>query len=163
MRITARPSARATLTAGALIALAAAVLNAYLLDGFWGSVLSAVGAAPTEFSSGYSDQAFRRVKKGMTTEEVRQILGAPWFVVLTYPDGTDLAFDGFRENPYVDGIGWNDTRRTKADARSELGDPRSEGWSYSRSPTTSPYAVRLVRFEHGHVSGVVHAVYGWPD
>jgi hypothetical protein len=143
-----------------VVAGAAVLLNAYLLDGIGGWFLSGVGAAPTEFSIGYSVPAFRRVKKGMTTEEVRQIFGAPLFVVITYSNGTSLAFQRFRDKPYIDGIGWKDSRISKEDARREFGEPRSEGWSYGKSPTTSPYSVRLVRFERERVVDVVHTLGG---
>jgi hypothetical protein len=105
VRTTARRSIRTALIAGAVIAVTTLILNAYLLDGVWGAFLSAVGAAPTQSPIGYSDRAFRRIKKGMSTDQVSQILGPPLFVVRTYSNGTRLAFEGLGEKPYIDGIG----------------------------------------------------------
>ncbi len=72
--------------AGALVVVAVSV-NAYLLDGIVGWTWAAVGAAPTEFGKGYSDRSFRRVRNGMTREEVSGLLGNPLEVRLDYRDG----------------------------------------------------------------------------
>jgi len=57
------------------------LLNNYLLDGIHGwfasTVLDFGKDEDTEYAPGYSDQAFRTIKVGMTTQEVLAILGPP--------------------------------------------------------------------------------------
>jgi hypothetical protein len=56
-------------------------VNNYLLDGIHGWFVSRVLGfgkdEDTEYSRGYSDQAFRTIKVGMTEQEVLAILGPP--------------------------------------------------------------------------------------
>jgi hypothetical protein len=154
MDITSRRWKR-TAAVSSVVVVAAVLVNAYLLDGVVGWFCTAIGAAPTEFAAEYSEQSFRRVKKGLTSEEVRRILGVPLYVVLTYSNGTELKFEGLSGKPY-NGIGSLVSQVTKEVARSKFGDPRTEGWSYGRSPTTSPYRVRYIVFERERVVDVVH-------
>lgn len=54
-----------------------ALLNSYLLDGITGLMLSKIFRENTEYSPNYSDQAFRKVKKGFSKDEVLNIIGEP--------------------------------------------------------------------------------------
>jgi hypothetical protein len=144
-----------TAAVSSVVVVAAVLFNAYLLDGIVGWFRTAIGAAPTECSAGYSEQSFRQIKKGFTNDEVRHILGVPLYVVLTYSNGTYLKCEGLSGEPY-NGIGSIGSRVTQEEARIDFGDPRTEEWSYGRSPTTLPYRVRHIVFEPGRVVDVVH-------
>jgi hypothetical protein len=133
-----------------LVGVAVISLNAYVLDGILGWFYAAIGAAPTEFAVGNSDQSFRRIKEGMGTEEVKHILGAPLYVAVTYSNGERLGFEGLDGKPY-NGIGWSVNQLTRDEAGRTFGDPETEAWVYARSPTTSPYQVRYVRIDAGRV------------
>ena len=53
---------RKTAAIAGVVVVAVVVLDAYLLDGVFGRFWTAIGAAPTEFAAGYSDESFRRIK-----------------------------------------------------------------------------------------------------
>jgi hypothetical protein len=52
-------------------------LNSFLLDGLEGTSNSLLLGEDTYYSAGYSDSAFRKVKIGMTKDQVRALLGEP--------------------------------------------------------------------------------------
>ena len=65
-----------------LISLIAVVLvllgfHYYCLDGISGWLLSRFYDEDTPYAPGYSDSAFRKVREGMTEDEVRDLLGQP--------------------------------------------------------------------------------------
>ena len=96
----------------------------------------------------------------MTTDEVKQLLGAPLFITLKYSNGEILQFEGLSGKPH-NGFGAIVSLLTKDVARAKFGDPQHEGWAYSRSPTTSPYSFRSIGFERGRVVDVAHGLGGW--
>jgi outer membrane protein assembly factor BamE (lipoprotein component of BamABCDE complex) len=57
------------------------VLHHYLLDGldgwFFSAVLDFEEDEDTVYAPGYTDKGFRRIKRGMTEQEVLNILGVP--------------------------------------------------------------------------------------
>lgn len=53
-----------------------AVLRYYTLDGIWGWFFSSLGD-DTEYAPGYSDHGFRRIRIGMTEQEVLSLVGPP--------------------------------------------------------------------------------------
>jgi hypothetical protein len=60
-----------------LVVLALGFLHFYLLDGLDGWFFSLPGKEATYYSKGYSDSGFRRIKIGMSEEDVLTILGEP--------------------------------------------------------------------------------------
>lgn len=62
-----------------MVAIAGALLAAdgYLLDGLDGLMWAAILAEDTVYASGYSDAGFRRVRLGMTYDDVRRLIGEP--------------------------------------------------------------------------------------
>ena len=63
-------------TIAALMATAAA-LQFWLLDGIQGEIASWTLGEHTEYSAGYSDEGFRRIEPGMSSEEVIRLIGEP--------------------------------------------------------------------------------------
>lgn len=59
----------------ALVAAGLAWLNSYLLDGLWGLVN--IIFEDTRYAEGYSASRFKRVKVGMTSQQVLYLLGEP--------------------------------------------------------------------------------------
>ena len=52
-------------------------VHLYLLDGLDGWIFSRLVESDTRYASGYSDNAFREVKAGMSFADVTDILGSP--------------------------------------------------------------------------------------
>jgi hypothetical protein len=72
---------RRSLTIGVLVlffvVLGAAVAHWYLLDGLDGWLFSLGVEEDTNFAAGYSDEAFRALRKGMRSDDVQRLLGPP--------------------------------------------------------------------------------------
>jgi len=132
---------------GALIIaiLTVITVEAYLFDGIDGSVYSAIGGAPTQYASKYTESAFRRVRIGMNREEVKRLLGDPLTITVEYFGGEFVQLDTARGVSKMDGV--MNSRRDR---------PQSELWRYAKSPTTSPYLIRVIEFRGETVSRVVH-------
>lgn len=100
----------------------------YTLDGFGGLFFGDICKDDTtEYASGYSDSGFRRLRKGMTEEDVRALLGEPL-----------LRLDIATQNKLSPG-----------------GSAKAEAWRYSRTPNDGSYRKRIVCFEDGKVDTVL--------
>lgn len=78
--------------------LAARLVTTYRpLDGPLGAVLASTLEEDTTFAAGFSDDAFSRVRKGMSALEARSAVGVEPLSVSRYPDG--LQVWRFSESP----------------------------------------------------------------
>jgi len=105
----------------------------YPLDGLTGVVFGTLfhTVDTTEYASGYCDKAFRKLNRGMSSSEVRALLGAPlskWDLA----SRRELAGDEFAE---------------------------MEAWVYSRSKNDGDYRIRTVHFNSGKVTRVYSEYY----
>lgn len=85
----------------------------------------------TEYASGYSDKAFRRLSRGMSSNDVKTLLGEPfrrWDIV----SRKELFGSQFAEN---------------------------ETWVYSRSTHDGSFRIRSVQFCNGRVEKVYSEYY----
>jgi len=94
------------------------------LDGLGGNLLGVLFRPDTEYTAGYTDAAFRKVRERLSKEQVLDLLGFPFY---TNEDWS---------NPGPE-----------------------ERWWYSRSPGSTHYRMREVRFRDDHVSQTVHYFY----
>jgi hypothetical protein len=146
-----------------LLVACVAALHAYSLEGIDGWFFSRFKndfPEDTEYAPGYSDQAFRRVRRNMTEAEVRNVLPPPLAEVWIYDDRgptlTSIDFAGER----VEGVRVGESAKlkdvrsgmTKAEVLRLVGEPREKTFVYSRRPTDVSYHVRVVRFRDGRVA-----------
>jgi len=121
----------------------------------------------TEYAAGYSDQAFRTTRSGMTEQQVRAILGPPLTVSWSYdPENRNnkCVWISFQNDKVVashyqecDAIGIrNGMSITEASA--QVNPPDEIFWSYSKSHAGTHFRVRMLKFSHGRVSSVTT---GW--
>lgn len=69
---------RALVIACSLVAAGVAIFILLPIDGYGGWVLSFLAdKEDTVYASGYSDEGFRRIRPGMSEQEVVDLLGAP--------------------------------------------------------------------------------------
>jgi outer membrane protein assembly factor BamE (lipoprotein component of BamABCDE complex) len=146
-------------------------LHVYLLDGLHGWFFSS-GEGPFEedtvYAPGYSDKAFRRVKRGMSEQEVLNILGSPlgesWCYEKTEHERFRIWFADERisyvyiyhsdtDSPQVH-EGMEKTRVLKM-----LGNPTKKSWVYSESPGDKSYRVRVILFKDDNVTKKKHYFY----
>jgi inner membrane protein len=129
----------------------------------------------TEYTSGFSEAAFRSVTTGQSQEQVRQILGLPfnefWFYTPTDsrpPDERPVPADHAClivrfEQGVVAGLQDADACRMqgvragspRGDVDKQLGSPSESCWQYSKSQGGGHYRERLVCFSHGKVHMIV--------
>lgn len=131
MRLFSSMRSKAYIVWGVLTSLLFYWKFCYSLDGltglFFGDLLTRVDT--TEYASMYSDKGFRKLRIGMSSDEVKSLLGEPlcrWDI--SSPKGKVL-----RENFAVE----------------------NEAWTYSRSPNDSDYRIRVVHFHLGKVSKTI--------
>lgn len=81
-----------------LVVLSLGSLHFYLLDGLDGWFFGLSGNETTYYSSGYSENGFRRIRVGMDEKEVLSVLGEP---LSRYPirerAQTGWRYSGYRE------------------------------------------------------------------
>jgi hypothetical protein len=137
----------------------AALFQYWSLDGLGGVLFSALFREDTEYASGYSDRAFRRVKQNMSEETVRQILGSPLvetWIYASVPDPGCFMVSFERERVLdsdfrgCDELGIRKGMH-KAEATARLKAPEEIWWHFSRSPGHTHYRVRSVKFLNRHV------------
>ena len=124
-----------TLSCALIILLVTAHL--YLLDGLTGGLfLRMLGEDDTVYADGYSDAAYRQIRRGSTATEVRNLLGEPFETF------------GMIEDRRADDGWW-------------YGRPESDatGWSYTITPNSSHYRKRIIVFREGHVVDKVNKIY----
>ena len=67
---------RANLIAGTIL-LSVVIAHFWSLDGIHGNLFGLIGHEDTVYSQRYTDAGFRRIRKGMTEQQVIDILGKP--------------------------------------------------------------------------------------
>ena len=153
-----------------LVVGCAAALHAYSLEGIDGWIFSRLEIhfpQDTVYAPGYSDQAFRRVRRNMTEAEVRNVLPRPLAEVWIYDESgpvlTSIDFVGERvetlrngDSPKLKGV---QRGMTKADVVRLLGEPGERTFVYSRRPTDASYHVRVVLFRNGRVAERISEFY----
>ncbi|HMO41600.1 MAG TPA: hypothetical protein PKE17_19465 [Saprospiraceae bacterium] len=115
-----------------LVILAAAIIyHRFSLDGLDGALFSSGMEYDTQFATQYSDQKFRAITAGMTTNELIEILG----------------------NPLV--IWTRDKVFTKEGTRDEhiRDQDITYIWKYSISPSDTHYHMRTISVKNGIVVG----------
>jgi hypothetical protein len=118
----------------------------------------------TEYASGFSESALRRVKQGQSETSVREALGPPlseyWFYRFdeTQPcQGIGIANDvvvSARDPEACLEIGV-DVGTARASVRSTLGVPLQACWRYTRRAADAFFRMRAVCFENGTVTAVI--------
>ena len=139
----------------------------YLLDGLDGFIFSILPEQNTEYSSGYSDARFRKIRKGMSQEEVLNLLGKPicenWIYskkdsrlesILFIDDRLHYIHKG--ENKQIKLLKLGMHRKEVCD---KIGEPLLKAWGYSHSPKDMSYRVRSILFEEDKVIKIIHEFY----
>lgn len=144
----------------------ALVYHFYPLDGIVGSLLSLGRTHDTAYSPGYSDRAFRGLKRGDDKKEVLNLLGSPLTETWKYDQNSRVFFEKnivYRSFCYEDNLGERMKKikegMRKKDVLEVLGTPPSEIWFYSRSPGDTDYKCRVILLENGKVFEKHHEYY----
>jgi len=116
----------------AFVAMGLLGLHCYMLDGLTGWFFSLDVPNNTVYASAYTDAAFRKIKVGMTTNEVQTILGTP-LCVYGEKDPTGKPWK------YYEQIG--------------------ELWQYSKAIEDLSFHVRNIVFKNGKVHEIVCEYY----
>jgi len=167
--------------------LTAASLTAVWLVSFWliasgdpirDSILGFALRENTSYASGFSDAAFRSVTPGMSEQDLRGLLGAPYREDWYYPPRDQPAL---RAGEAFAGAAWRECVGMRFeygftvstidqdscgnlglwigtsldDARRVLGPPREACWGYTWSPTGAFHRLRLVCFLNSRVDVVL--------
>ena len=96
-----------------------------MLDGIGGEISSLVFSPDTKYSENYSHENFRKIKNGMTEEQVTLLIGKPLTI-------------------------WEPYKSTK-----HIDKKHYVGFQYSTSPTSVDYRLRQVYFDNGVVAEVI--------
>lgn len=141
-------------------------LDAWLLDGLAGSLFASWGE-DTAYAPGYSAARFRRVKSGMSEEEVVLLIGSPlrklWTYELSSGSIERVIFKGDIVTAFTPREG--EISRTlrlgllSGEVEVRVGAPTHDTWIYSETVNDGSYRVRLVRFEDGRVVETIHKFY----
>jgi hypothetical protein len=160
---------RAILTAVTIPALMLTVLHAYSLEGIDGWFFSRFPAQfpqDTQYAPGFTDAAFRRLRKRMTEADVARQLPQPLGEVWIYSDGQRPApLVGFTSDvvDHVDAdrrlLARVQVGATKREVLGQLGEPREKTLVYSRRPTDVSYHVRVVLLRDGRVAERISEFY----
>jgi hypothetical protein len=147
----------------ALVAIAAG-LHIRLLDGLAGELLARTLGDTTRYAAGYTDHAFRQVRRGMAGKEVAQLIGDPlsesWVFemsecrLVSVRNGfvTSFLVKACEEKGIKAGL-------AAAEAIRLLGSPPEVDWLFSESTTDSHYRQRVVELQGGRVSRIVAEFY----
>jgi hypothetical protein len=117
------------------VVAAMTVTHLVLLDGLGGAIWALLGE-DTLYTTEYSSLAFRGVRLGDTADKVRSQLGDP------------METFGMKKVDSADD-GW----------LYRLSDSDAEGWSYSRSPGSDSYRIRVVVLKNRRVVDKVAKFY----
>ena len=119
-----------------------------------------VTSQKTAYASGYSEQLFRSVTWGMSTNDVERLLGAPLSETWIYDCATvGMVGDKVTSlgNPRCS---WPNGKPTSAiEVLKMRGEPRQMIWDYSRSLSQGSYHQRRVYFRRSRVEKKEAAVY----
>ena len=127
----------------------------YSLDGFAGIFFGDLFPTDdsTEYASGYCDSGFRKLRKGMTMDEVQSLLGPPLETyefhiqpsgkhALVVKDGKPLGVRSFHPPEQLS---------TK--------DTPVKTWRYSRTPNDGSFRMRNVSFQEGKIISIFSEFY----
>jgi hypothetical protein len=155
---------RRILLALIFVTVAATWLHLRLLDGLDGFILGLFLSEDTRYAEGYSDAAFRRIRKGMTTSQVVSLIGHPIAQSWTYErEGRDPLVMFFNAEERLRHVSGQDHDRdsvpplgtTSSQVLASLDTPTWIAYRYSESPTDTHYRVRSVIFNKGIVDHTV--------
>ena len=128
------------------------------------ALIGAVLREDTEYSSRYSEEAFRTIHAGQSAAEVRDLVGAPFGESWFYVDLPDRCPGAHFEGDVVVGPSWAACEKigvkpgvSRADAERLLGPepPLDICWRYTRSPGQGRFRLRMVCFMSDRVSVVI--------
>jgi inner membrane protein len=128
------------------------------------AVIGAVIRENTEYSTRYSEERFRTIRRGQSAAEVRDIVGAPFGESWFYADRPNTCPGAHFEDDVVVAPTWAACEKigvrpgvSRTDAERLLGSepPLDVCWRYSRSPGHRPFRLRMVCFSDKRVTGVV--------
>ena len=144
------------------------------LDGVSGLIFAPVFGDTTTYAPRYSDSGFRRVRKGMSEQQIQDLIGSPlgetWgYVPLherkPYDSSDPCAWVHIRDGRVEEYV---DPRCTKQGVRpfmpvpelaKLLGPTTFVKWRYSESRVNSSYRIRVVDFSNGRVVEKVSEFY----
>ena len=138
--------------------------HSWSLDGFRGLAFGVLFDEDTSYANGYSNRSFRRIRVGMTKEQVEALVGLPlgetWSYEVTRP--RQRCTSVHVRNGQVKSFAFSDCEQLGirigmpvTAASSHLGAaPDIIYWLYSESPSSTHYRERVVRFSRNHVIGV---------
>jgi hypothetical protein len=138
-----------------------ATVHFYLLDGLDGWFWSRGFVEDTQYSAGYSDSGFRRVRGSMDEGQVKRLIGEPLREVWWYESEIELVIEGGA----LTSIGGRDGNKrgrsltagmTAEVVEASLGKPTKKRWVFSRSANGNSYRTRIVGFLGSHVSEKIH-------
>jgi inner membrane protein len=127
------------------------------------AMIGAVIREDTEYSSRYSEEAFRTIRRGQSAADVRDLLGAPFGESWFYADLPNSCPGAHFQDDVVVAPSWAACEKigvrpgvSRADAERLLGPerPLDVCWRYTRSPGHRPFRLRMVCFS-GDRTGVV--------
>ena len=137
------------------------VYQIYSLDGLQGILASEFFEEDTKYSEDYSDNAFRKIRKGMTDEEVLSVIGRPFCIYWFYDDHCSVHFSNHKVSydfnlSNKDKIIFNKVKEGMSEKQviSLLGQPLSTLWWFSKSPSDKSYRARKIKFVDDRVSGL---------
>ena len=141
------------------LACGAGILHFVLFDGLDNLIFSLLLKDTTVYAPGYSEQAFKTIRRGMSEHEVFTMLGKPLSEGWYYDSHKNIYFDieGLvalpnKQTPVQKGM-------TKNQVVALLGEPTEKAWGYSWSPTSGSYWLRVILFKVGHVIEIHHEFY----
>jgi hypothetical protein len=118
----------------------------------------------TEYTSGFSEKAFRTIEPGMSEADVKALLGVPFGEVWLYTSKARYGCEGVRFDPeevVTSGFWHEECARAGLkkgmlanDVQRIFGEPREACTRYARSPGDTHYRVRIVCFSNGQVVDV---------
>ena len=152
------------------------IFHIYYLDGVHGWFFSLTFEDSTVYAPGYSDAMFRKIRKGMSKEDVLKLLGSPIYEGWHYSDHANRAV-GFENDKVVETHSWNynskkdgssysenafqkiEKAMSKQDVLDILGLPLRESMGYSKKTKDTSYRIRSIDFKNEKVIRVFHKFY----
>jgi hypothetical protein len=129
-------------------------------------VLARLYGDDTEYSAGYTEHAFRKLKVGTLERDVDAALGSPLREVWIYEEsGTEAVRIIFDEHGRVMNVSGSlraaPTRvgESKEDVRIRMNQPTRRVLSYTRDRQGGSYRVRTIELERGVVVRIGHFYY----